>query len=217
MNSHDLFKKDKKMALSFGFMELALNRFMDTVAEKPNWTKAQLVECWNQLSDDSKKVEPKKAEPSKEVKKKVEPKKEEDKKVDPDKCIFKITRGEKMGEQCTSRPKAGQKFCVKHFKPNSDSKEEESEPVEKQLVVKEVVSHSEKMEKDMKSKQEKMEIELKHDHSFVKGTSVVLNKSKAIIGHWDGKKLVEEHNGETDRIQKQYHLSFSKSVLKIDE
>ncbi len=84
------------MSLSFGLFENVLSRFMeDIAATKSAWTKSELTEKWNELmGEPAKKNEPKKVS-----------EKPVEKKPDSDRCIFKITRGDKMGEQCTSRAK----------------------------------------------------------------------------------------------------------------
>jgi hypothetical protein len=205
------------MSLSFGLFENALLRFMDDIATtKSAWSKPQLMEKWNELmgepvvkkSDDSKKAVEKPTE----------------KKPDSDRCIFKITRGDKMGEQCTSRSKKDESYCVKHFKPNRETKEtketEDTPSKEKQVIVEETKSDlpsSVRIEQDMKKKQETVEYEVVNGHTLVKGTTVVVNAKKAIIGYLDGSTVVHKQNKETEAVQKQYHLSFSPSKKAVDE
>ncbi len=200
------------MSLSFGLFENVLSRFMeDIAATKSGWTKPELMEKWNELMGEPvKKMEPKKVS-----------EKPVEKKPDSDRCIFKITRGDKMGEQCTSRSKKDESYCVKHYKPNRDTKETEETPSkEKQIIVEETksdVPSSVRLEKDMKEKQEKAEYEVVNGHTLVKGTTVVVNSKKAIIGYLDGTHVVHKQNTETGAVQKKYHLSFSPSKKTVDE
>ena len=200
------------MSLSFGLFENMLSRFIeDIAATKSAWTKPELTEKWNELM----------GEPGKKMETKKVSEKPVEKKQDSDRCIFKITRGDKMGEQCTSRAKKDESYCVKHYKPNRDTKETEETPTkEKQIIVEETKSDipsSVRIEKDMKEKQEKAEYEIVNGHTLVKGTTVVVNAKKAIIGYIEGTHVVHKQNAATEAAQKKYHLSFSPAKKTVDE
>ena len=205
------------MSLSFGIFENALSRFMDSIADtKSAWTKPKLVEKWNELMGEP--IASQKSDVSIPKKTSVE-KQSVDKKPESDRCIFKITRGDKMGEQCTSRSKKDESYCVKHYKPNRETKETEETPA-KQAVAEETkitVSSSVLMEDDMKRKQNAAEYEVINGHTLVKGTKVVVNAKKAIIGYLDGTNIIHKQNKETETVQKQFHLSFCPSKKTVDE
>lgn len=185
----------------FKSMDDAFSSFLDNVvAHKAEWeTKEDLLQLFQGTF---------KSASEKKVKKVIQP--------SDDKCTFIITRGEKMGEKCSSRVKSGTSFCVKHFKP---SKEEEVKEVKEE---KEVKSDSKTVSLEMKFKKldlnDSKVAEFVKDGAFrvVRGTKVVVNDSNDVIGYLVKDQVVFGSSKEVDQVCKQFTLSLNKSNWKSD-
>ena len=212
------------MSILFTSFESTLAQFFETISNKSLSTE-QLIDTWNTLQRTGKVIqiaEPSKESPTKTVEKAVDPVKTGDR------CIFKITRGEKMGEQCTARAKKDHHYCIKHYKPKENEKDTPQPTVsatdsvkEKRVVLnenpKEIPAPSSlRMELEFKRIQDTAPL-VAHENNWLVGDSnVVVNKEKLIIGYMKDKKLVSESNKETDSVAKQYKFSYASSVsLKI--
>jgi hypothetical protein len=187
--------------MAFQSIQEAFSSFLDkVVAHKAEWeTKEDLLQLFYGTNE-------------KKVKKVVQ--------ASDDKCTFIITRGEKMGEKCSSRVKSGTSFCVKHFKP---SKEDEVKEVKEE---KEVKSDSKTVSLEMKfkkldlndSKVDSKVAEFVKDGAFrvVRGTKVVVNDSNDVIGYLVKDQVVFGSSKEVDQVCKQFTLSLNKSNWKPD-
>ncbi len=182
------------MALSFSWMvdvmEEKVSAFMDLMLEQRFTKKEDMIKAWNGMSSH------------------VSAPPREPKQVETERCVFKITRGDKMGEQCPSRSKKGTPYCVKHTKDRKedekkvDKKEEVTE--EKEVVQTEFMTSSHRLELELKKKEMKkpveVEFETKNKFKLVKGTSIVVNSENEVIGYLDKQQLVK---GTTQKMDKQ--------------
>ena len=152
-----------------------------------------------------------------------------------EKCTFIITRGDKMGEKCSSRCKQGTSFCVKHYKPPKEDgstlhaatqivsttttleQKEEKKEDKKEVPVK---TFSLEMKfKKVETEQhvlQPLEIKVKDSYRIVNDSSVVVNDSNEIIGYLVNKNIVYGSNKEVDKIAKEYKLVVNKSNWKED-
>lgn len=194
----------------FQLIEESFSTFLDNVvAHKSEWeTKEDLLKLFH-----GKFHVTTKAVQSDKIVKKVVPSQASD-----DKCIFIITRGDKMGEKCSSRVKSGTSFCVKHFKPTK----------EKDEVVKEEKKEEQKHEEsktvllEMKFKKldlnDKKVAEFVKDGPFrvVKGTKVVVNDENQVIGYLVKDRLVHGSSKEVDQVCKEFKLNLNKLNWESD-
>jgi len=129
-------------------LEQIISVFLDKIISTQGvWkSKSDLVQLWNAgfingvvtsriiIKENSKKEEAKKEEFKKEEAKKEDVCKKETNQIESKeeykRCIFIITRGEKLGDQCTARAKHDS-FCVKHYKDPKQRKEEPLKSVSK--------------------------------------------------------------------------------------
>lgn len=126
-------------------------------------------------------------------------------------CIFKITRGDKAGEQCSARAKHDM-YCVKHYKDPKDKKPEASAST----VVPSVTMTSSEQSNDtpiidmkLKKKSGKsIEIILVGTNRVIKNTSIVVNDKNEMIGYFKGDDIIHEMNPDMERVKKEYQLSF---------
>jgi hypothetical protein len=183
------------MSLSFSWMmdvmEEKVSAFMDLMLEQRFTKKEDMIKAWNGMSGNMASGASQK---------------EAIKQVETERCVFKITRGDKMGEQCPSRSKKGTLYCVKHTKDKKkedDKKEEVSE--EKEVVQSEFMTSSHRLELELKKKETvkspvEIEFETKNIYKVVKGTPIVVNTENEVIGYLEKQQLVK---GTTQKIDKQ--------------
>ncbi len=156
-----------------------------------------------------------------------------------DKCIFIITRGDKMGEKCSSRVKPGAQHCVKHYKPTKEDEKKEvvqkdivqkedkkkkcDEPEEKRTIVSEeskTISLEMKFKKQEEIPTKTAEFVSQGKYRIVKNTKVVVNDKNDIIGYLNKSVLVHGSNKEVDAVSREYKLNINKndwSSNHIDE
>jgi hypothetical protein len=226
-------------------LEQALSSFFDKViSEQGKWkTKTDLIQLWNTgslVESVSSRIIIKEAE---------KPKKEEEKKLDTvsehsvtpnttnvskdtGQCTFKITRGDKMGEQCMSRAKFDT-FCAKHYRgdkskpaekpieteplPTSTSSSVHPSPVIEQKMFVALSTDMTTLDLKLKKKPVKsVEWTQKGPHRVINNTSVVINDQNQVLGYLDKDKLVCSSNAEVVKVQKEFSLQFF-SEDEIDE
>ena len=224
-------------------LEHALSSFFDkVVSEQGKWkTKTDLIHLWNNgslVESVSSRIIIKETE---------KPKKDEEKKgdtvsehhvtnttvsKDTGQCTFKITRGDKMGDQCTSRIKYDT-FCAKHYRgdkskpvekpddkesqPTSTSSSVPPSPVIEQNMFVAISSDMSTLDLKLKKKPVKtVEWTVKKGHRVVKNTSVVINDDNRVLGYLEKDKLVCSSNPEVVKVQKEFSLQFV-SDAEIDE
>ena len=228
-------------------LEQALSSFFDkVVSEQGKWkTKTDLIHLWNNgslVESVSSRIIIKEAE---------KPKKEEEKKLetvtehsvtpntthvskDAGQCTFKITRGDKMGDQCTSRAKYDT-FCAKHYRgdkskpiekpieteteplPTSASSSVHPSPVIEQKMFVALSSDMTNLDLKLKKKPVKtVEWTQKGTHRVINNTSVVINEDNQVIGYLEKDKLICSSNAEVVKVQKEFSLQFF-SESEIDE
>jgi len=146
--------------------------------------------------------------------------------VQTEKCIFVITRGEKMGQMCGSRTKKGHSVCMKHYKEpkgiesvaavlGSDettvvTEVPEDVPVETQKII--------TLNMKFRRATIPLETEVLHSYRVVKGTVVVVNACNQIMGYLEQGELIRSANKETQRIEREYQLEFNRDGLPtLDE
>jgi hypothetical protein len=137
-----------------------------------------------------------------------------------EKCMFIITRGDKMGDKCGSRTKQGTSYCVKHYKPPK----EDGTPLVQDEKKEEVKKDTKTFSLEMKFKKvdeepiaaKSLEIIVQDEHRLVKSTQVVVNSSDEIIGYLQNKQLVYGSTKEVDKVAKEYKLVINKSNWKED-
>jgi len=216
------------------------------VSEQGKWkTKTDLIHLWNNgslVESVSSRIIIKEAEKPKkdeEKEKKLETVSEHKASTvvnndskDAGQCTFKITRGDKMGEQCTSRAKYDT-FCAKHYR--GDKSKPVEQPIEKETVSTSTSSSvhpspvieqkmfvalsSDMTTLDLKLKKKPVktvEWTLKGTHRVVNNTSVVINEDNHVIGYLEKDKLVCSSNPEVIKVQKEFALQFF-SESEIDE
>jgi hypothetical protein len=144
-----------------------------------------------------------------------------------EKCIFIITRGDKMGEKCCSRVKPGTQFCVKHYKPSKEEeknedaqkdvkKEDKKKKEDEQDEKKPFQDDSKTISLEMKfKKQEELPAKIAEygshgKYRIVKNTKVVVNEKNDIIGYLNKSVLVHGSNKEVDSVSKEYKLNINK-------
>ena len=217
-------------------LEQGLSSFLDkVVAEQGKWkTKADLIHLWNTGSLTecvSSRILIKEVEhPKKEEEKKTEPVEvTENVSKDAGQCTFRITRGEKLGEQCTSRSKFDT-FCAKHYRGDKSKPSEKEEitsvsstpsvhpsPIIEQKMFVAMSADLSTLDLKLKNKPvKKMEWTLKGDHRVINNTTVVINETNQILGYLDKDKLIRSSNAEVTKVQKEYALSFYNDSI-IDE
>lgn len=221
------------MSISLSFFEERISQFMDRILEKKYTTKSDLIKVWNSMDENVEKRD--------KMEDKIDDKRIDDKKIDDkkkekveekvateysaDKCTFVITRGEKMGERCSSRVKKDTLFCVKHTKDKKDDVKDVSE-IKKDDVRKEVneiefMTSSHRMEIEMrkKSKQIKpLSLEKVDEYTVIKGTPIVLNDSNDVIGYLHGKTFIKGITPDFDKIIQSYNLTINRNGWsEIDE
>ena len=187
-------------------MEAAVFTFIQKIADRPSaWKKEELIAEWNQLSSEEKSDR----EPSKKEKPQTKPSATER-----EQCTFKITRGDKIGERCTSRAKEHSSFCVKHTKGERKEEKEEDkvEPKEKKP---EHHNSSVRMEQKFKEKERetpRLETEVVDGHTVAKGTNVVI-QDKFVVGYLDGTSLVLKANADTEKVVRTYQLVWKHDTI----
>ena len=226
-------------------LEQIISVFLDKIISTQGiWkSKSDLVQLWNAgfingvvtsriiIKENSRKEEPirkeeifrkdesvKQEESVKyeEIVKKEIMKRENESKDEFKKCVFIITRGEKLGEQCTARAKH-ESYCVKHYKDPKQKKEEtvkaiikiDKDPEEKTEAIKEVSITN------IKKKVNIIEYEYKDGYKVVKNTNVVVNDNDSVIGYVENKKVIHKYNEETKKVMKQYNLK--EGTINIEE
>jgi len=125
-------------------------------------------------------------------------------------CIFKITRGDKAGEQCTARAKHDM-YCVKHYKDPKDKKPDAtvSTLVSSGTIQSQDVDQTSTIDIKLKKKVNKsIEIMQVGTHRVIKNTSIVVNDKNEMIGYVKGDDIIHEMNQEMERIKKEYQLTF---------
>ena len=209
------------MSISLSFFEERISQFMDHILEKKYSTKAELIKAWNSMEEKKEKKE-------KEEKKDDKEEKKEEKKVateySTDKCTFVITRGDKMGERCSSRAKKDTLFCVKHTKDKKDDVKEvevKKDEVRKEVNEVEFMTSSHRMEIEMRKKSKMVKplsLEKVNEYTVIKGTPIVLNESNDVIGYLNGKSLIKGITAEFDKIIQSYDLTINRDGWsEIDE
>lgn len=187
-------------------LEQTLASFMDKIADRSSgWSKDELVHLWNTMSLDEKQSAPSASS--------VEQKPKSSKQLsEHERCTFKITRGDKIGERCTSRVKESTHFCVKHTKDDKSEVKQKPEPVKKDDIVE---HENATLRMEQKFKKETNVISVETDtvdgHTIIKGTNVVLQNGQ-VVGYLQNKQLVTKSNADTEKAVRKYQL-----VWKHDE
>lgn len=218
------------MSISMDFMiapmEQLISSFMDKVVERNQWNKEELVLLWNSMSQKKPQHQPnvvhKKQidnEEQKQPNNDTQKQKQSKHMMDHEQCIFKITRGDKLGERCKARAKEHTSYCVKHTKDDKkDDKPELKKDKEQKEKVNEHENSSVRMEEEFKKKENMVnsfETDVIVGHTVVKGTNVVINKDKQVIGYIKGNELCSKSNEDTESVIRTYKLLWGND--EIDE
>ena len=228
-------------SISFGLFEQAISQFMDDVLVHKSSlsSKSDLIALWNKTVRGKKDDHnPSKPDPTNHTHatsnntnarpvKKDDEKKEEAHKDE--KCIFKITRGDRIGERCTSRIKQGSVYCTKHFK-EPEKKEEKSN--EHRVAIDDKIEKKDKPSTDLSTR---VSEELKKkktsqtprpvldnlpgsSYKKIQSTNVIVSESGlAIIGYLQDEVLHKEKNQETEQAVRDYQLVYLSAEVSIDE
>ena len=200
------------MSISFSWlnhiMEEKVSQLFDEIIEHRYTKKEEMIKAWNSLSGEKKEKE------------KIEKCTE----YSNEKCTFVITRGEKMGERCTSRAKKDTLFCVKHTKDTKDKKEEKEEKKEVEETNQpknelEFMTSSHRIELKKKVKTKKvLTFEVVHGFKIIKDTMIVVNDSNEMIGYLQDDKLIHSTTFEYDKFVQLYDVKVNRDGWKdIDE
>jgi len=125
-------------------------------------------------------------------------------------CIFRITRGEKTGEQCPARAKQDM-YCVKHYKEPKDRKSDAISTVSdsnQDMSITPVVQDSGSEVKLKKKIVKPVQWNQVGAYRVIANTSVVLNETNTIIGYMENGTVVYAMNKEIEQVKKEYQLSF---------
>jgi hypothetical protein len=213
-------------SISFGLFEQAISQFMDDVLVHKSTlsSKSDLIALWNKTvrGKDHKPDAPKPDTHSVRPVRKEEEKKEESK---DEKCIFKITRGDRIGERCTSRIKQGSVYCTKHFK----EPEKKEEKTDHRIAIDDKIQEkkdkpstdlSTRVAEELKKKKRQPVLDTLTGSLYkkIKSTNVIVSESGLeIIGYLQDEVLHKEKNQETEQAIRDYQLVYLSTEVSIDE
>lgn len=126
-------------------------------------------------------------------------------------CIFRITRGDKAGEQCQARAKHDM-FCVKHYKEPKDKKEivpsESSQSQPESISLVSTTTPPQEQVKLKKKPVKQLSWTMVGNHRVITNTSVVVNEKNEILGYLENGIIMYSSNKEIEQVKKEYQLSF---------